>query len=78
MAWTVLRKVCKQKTELYTIWQIGWFPVQGNWLGLWSSLLYEDPCDLQVKLVIIILQTSNNKVFFLVTQVWACHMQIVD
>ena len=63
---------------MYTIWQIGWLPVQGNWLGLLASLLYEGPFDLQVKLITIIQQTSNNKVFFLVTQVWPCHMQIID
>ena len=28
--------VCKQKTEMYTTWQIGWIPVKGSWLGLVS------------------------------------------
>ena len=32
-----LRRVCKQKTEIYTTWEIGWFPVQGTWLGLVSQ-----------------------------------------
>ena len=32
-----LRRVCKQKTEMYTTWQIGWLPVQGTWLGYASQ-----------------------------------------
>ena len=29
--------VFKQKTEMYSTWQIGWLPVQGTWLGLVSQ-----------------------------------------
>ena len=29
-----LRRLCKQKAEIYTTSQIGWVPVQGTWLGL--------------------------------------------
>ena len=32
-----LRRVCKQKTEMYTTSQIGLLPVQGTWLGLVSQ-----------------------------------------
>ena len=32
-----LRRVFKQKTEMYSTWQIGWLPVQGTWLGLVSQ-----------------------------------------
>ena len=32
-----LRRVCKQKTEMHTTWQIGWLPVQDTWLGLVSQ-----------------------------------------
>ena len=32
-----LSRVCEQKTEMYTTCQIGWFPVQGTWLGLVSQ-----------------------------------------
>ena len=32
-----LRRVCKQKTEMYTTWQIGWLPVQGTWLSYKSQ-----------------------------------------
>ena len=32
-----LRRVCKQKTEMYTTRQIGWLAVQGIWLGLVSQ-----------------------------------------
>ena len=32
-----LRRVFKQKTEMYTTWQIGWLPVQGTWLGYVSQ-----------------------------------------
>ena len=73
-----LRRVCKQKTEMYITWQIGWLSAQGTWLGLVSQSVTEGPCDLQVKLAIIIQQISNNKVSFLVAQVWPCHIQIVD
>ena len=41
------------------------------------SLLYEGPCDLQIKLVILIEQTSNNKVSILAAQVGPCLIQIV-
>ena len=34
-----LRRVCKQKTEMYTTWKIGLLPVQGTWLGLVSQSL---------------------------------------
>ena len=29
-----LKRICKQKIEVHTTWQIGKLPVQGNWLGL--------------------------------------------
>ena len=64
-----LRRVCQQKTEMYTTGQIGWLQVQGTWLGLVSQSVNDGPSDLQVKLVIIIQQTSCNKVSFLVAQV---------
>ena len=32
-----LRRVCKQKTEMYTSWQIGLSPIQSIWLGLVSQ-----------------------------------------
>ena len=28
-----LKRVRKQKTEMYATWQIGWLPLQGTWLG---------------------------------------------
>ena len=50
----------------------------GSSVHLARLMLYESPCDLQVKLVLIIQKTSNNKASFLVVQVWPCHTQIVD
>ena len=73
-----LKRVWKQKTEMYATWQIGRLPVQGTWQGLVSESVTWGPCDLQVKLVIIINQTGYNKVFFLLAQVWPCDIQIVD
>ena len=32
-----LRRLYKQKPEIYTTSQIGWVPVQGTWLGLVSQ-----------------------------------------
>ena len=52
-------------------------PISSPIENLFAIYLF-GPCDLQFKLVIIIQQTSNNKVFFVVAQVWPCHIQIVD
>ena len=48
-----LKRVWKQKTEMYTTWQIGGLPVQGTWLGCVSQSVTSGsmwPTD----------QTSNN------------------
>ena len=64
-----LRRVCKLKTEMYTIDKLFGCPFRA--LARFSEPVcyIRGPCDLQVQLVIIIQQTSNNKVSFLVANV---------
>ena len=73
-----LRRVCKQKTEMYTTWQIGWLPVQGTWLGLVSQSVTRGSMWPTGQTSNNYPTNSNNKVSFVVAQVWPCHIQIVD
>ena len=46
-------------------------PLKENWLLLVAQMVKKN-------YNVVIQQTSNNKVSFLVAQFWPCHMQIVD